>query len=172
MDGSRRIGLRLCDPWDQRQYRSARCEMQEISTVTLHAITRIILGQYGLWNVALALVARCPLLGVKRTSIGRRTMSASDPKQTWAPQDCCRANWPLNPISPVVNPCCNRWFVLKRLGMLGDGLRTARLRGHPKTIRPLPVQSSPDTSSRWLKVGNAIQSRLRTVRFFISRNEN
>src|SRR6516165_11990628 len=36
--------------------------MQEISTVKLHAITRIILGRYRLWNVALALVARCPLL--------------------------------------------------------------------------------------------------------------
>src|SRR6516225_10145533 len=56
--------------------------MQEISTVKLHAITRIILGRYRLWNVALALAARspllaqsghagrapqCPLLGVKRT---------------------------------------------------------------------------------------------------------
>src|SRR6516225_6817554 len=36
--------------------------MQEISTVKLHAITRIILGRYRLRNVALALVARCPLL--------------------------------------------------------------------------------------------------------------
>jgi adenylate cyclase len=35
-------------------------------------------------------------------------MSGSDPKRTLAAQDCCRANWPRNPISPVTNPCCNR----------------------------------------------------------------
>jgi len=35
-------------------------------------------------------------------------MSAFDPKRTSAAQNCCRANRPLNPISPVANPCCNR----------------------------------------------------------------
>jgi hypothetical protein len=33
-------------------------------------------------------------------------MSAFDPKRTWAAQDCCCANSPLNPISLVANPCC------------------------------------------------------------------
>ena len=45
--------------------------------------------------------------GVKRTSRDWSSMSANDPKRTSAVQDCCRANRPLNPISPVANPCCN-----------------------------------------------------------------
>src|SRR6516164_1682676 len=30
------------------------------------------------------------------------------PKRTSNVRDCCHAKWPLNPISPVANPCCNR----------------------------------------------------------------
>jgi len=33
-------------------------------------------------------------------------LSTHDPKRTSAVQDCCRANWPLKPISPVANPWC------------------------------------------------------------------
>ena len=32
---------------------------------------------------------RCPLLGVKQTLRGRTPMSASDPKRTFGPEDCC-----------------------------------------------------------------------------------
>src|SRR5262252_10215533 len=46
--------------------------------------------------------------GGKRTSLFAAHMSAFDPKGTLAGQDCCFANWPLSPISPVANPCCNR----------------------------------------------------------------
>jgi len=35
-------------------------------------------------------------------------MSASDPKRTFGPEDCCRAKWRSAPISLVANPCCNR----------------------------------------------------------------
>jgi hypothetical protein len=34
---------------------------------------------------------QCPLLGVKRTSQIRLVMSASDPKRTFGPEDCCYA---------------------------------------------------------------------------------
>src|SRR5215469_18286042 len=34
-------------------------------------------------------------------------MSVPDPKRASNVLDCCHANWPLSPISPVVNPCCN-----------------------------------------------------------------
>src|SRR5215472_8304152 len=43
-----------------------------------------------------------PLLGVKRTLVGDAAMSAFDPRRTWTVQDCCIANWPLNPIPPVL----------------------------------------------------------------------
>src|SRR6516165_1999141 len=34
-------------------------------------------------------------------------MSAFDPKRTLGTQDCCSATWPVDPIPPVANPCCN-----------------------------------------------------------------
>ena len=34
---------------------------------------------------------QCPLLGAKRTLIGRNGMSAFDPKRTFRPEDCCYA---------------------------------------------------------------------------------
>src|SRR5262249_1882537 len=49
-------------------------------------------------------------------------MSANDPKRTWAAEDCCCANWPLNPISPVSNPCCNH-IVINVVPALGKAMR-------------------------------------------------
>ena len=34
---------------------------------------------------------QCPLLGVKRTSLGHASMSAFDPKRTFGREDCCHA---------------------------------------------------------------------------------
>jgi len=42
----------------------------------------------------------------KRQKVLAKAPSTRDPKRTWAAQDCCHANWPMNPISPVANPCC------------------------------------------------------------------
>ena len=71
---------------------------------------------------------QCPLLGVKQKLVGAAAMSAFDPKRTWTAQDCCRANLPLNPISPVANPCCN-YIVAGVIGVvlsLGGGNATTR----------------------------------------------
>jgi len=52
-------------------------------------------------------------------------MSAFDPKRTLAGQDCCCANWPLSPISPVANPCCNR-VLFGVVPAFGEGNATTR----------------------------------------------
>jgi len=42
----------------------------------------------------------------QRQKVLAKAPSKHDPKRTSAVQDCCRANWPLKPISPVANPWC------------------------------------------------------------------
>ena len=57
--------------------------------------------------------------------------------------------------------------------MLGVEWSKARLRGRPRTIRPLAAQSSLDTSSQWLRAAaNVMPNGSRTARFCIYRNKN
>jgi len=62
---------------------------------------------------------RCPLLGVKRTSLGWTKTVAFDPKRTSSAKDCCCAKRPLNPIPPIAKPCCNRLGGVAKSGPLG-----------------------------------------------------
>src|SRR5262249_27331013 len=65
-----------------------------------------------------------------------------------ASQDCCRAKGPLNPISPVANPCCNRVL----FGIFPASVKAMRRRDFIKGIAgsavALPLAARAQQASR------------------------
>ena len=70
---------------EDKDYSNAAARRPFISCM-LHRVS-LLLAQSGHSTVEF----RCPLLGVKQTLRGRTPMSASDPKRTFGPEDCCHA---------------------------------------------------------------------------------
>src|SRR5215471_3202471 len=87
---------------EEKDYSNAAARRPFISCM-LHRVS-LLLAQSGHSTVEF----RCPLLGVKRTSRGHRTMSAFDPKRTCEPTN----SW--NVLFPGQLPCSRLLMLCSR----------------------------------------------------------